>query len=360
MATTPSISSDLTLNLEAVELGRNLFQSFLLAGERYLQANLQRPNTDEARFRDFYTALPAEAKEPIASYFKRQAGLDLSQRAQILGSLTNLRIEAPLTIYQTAPVLTATPAFREVVRQVVTTRSKYLVPAQAPKIAPAPKTDFDVLRLYVNKLTVEESQDDYSIPLLGTFNTTDEVTLGYICVDETGEVNYGSQTIGDISEGNTKSYPGDGLSLYGFDLHEGASFPKYYSIMVSAIERDNGGYNDLLAKGAAYVKDKVTKELLARGIVATGAYFGVTIPPTVANYIANVVKSFFDKLIDWLGNLLKNKDDVLGTATATATINGLNGAWLSTGTLVDKPFDWVFSGAGGRWRTTMHWQLIKK
>lgn len=358
MPATVNTSSDLTLNLRGVELGQNIFQSFLLAGERYLQANMQRPNTDEARFRDFYAALPVEAKEPITSYFKRQAGLNLAQRAQIIGNLTNLRIESPLTIYQTAPVLTAAADFQNIARQIITNRGNQ--PSPPPPAPPTPPaTDFDVLRLYVNKLTVEKAQDAYSIPLLGTFNTTDEVTLGYIGVDETGDVSYGNQTIGDIAQGSSKSYPGDGLKLYGFNLHEGNSFPKFYSMTVVAIERDNGGYNQVLQKAADYVKDKVTKELLARGVIGAGAYFGITIPPDVANYIANVVKTFFDKLINWLAGLLHNDDDVLGTATATATINGLNGAWVSTGNLVDKSFDWVFSGQGGRWRTTMHWQLIK-
>lgn len=363
MANTPAASADLALDTTAVDLGRNMFRSFLLAGERYLQAGMQRPDTDEARFHSFYEALPAPVQEPLKGYFKRQAGLDLSQRAQLLGTLTNLTIETPLRLHRTATELVATPNFRHLITELG--RMRQLNPQPIPpatRSRSAATTDFNVLRLYLNKLTVEEAQDDYRIwyPFVGwkTYNTTDEVSLGLIWVDETGEVSHKAVTIADINEGNSKTYPGDGLELNLFNLHEGALFPKFYSIMVAAVERDNGSYNQVLAKAAQYVKDKVNKELLGRGIVQVGAYFGVSIPPEVANYIANIVKSFFDSLINWLKGLLSNDDDVLGTKTATATIHGLQGGW-STGGLKAPPFDWVYAGEGGRWRTTMHWQLAK-
>lgn len=376
MANSLNTFSGLVLDSKGVELGQNMFQSFLLAGERYLQANMQRPNTDEARFRDFYTALPTTAKEPIASYFKRQAGLGSTQRAQLLGSLTNLHIETPLTIYTTAPVLTAAPAFKALSDQILNNRLKFASltaqpkeplapPASAPTPpppappAPAPAPAFDLLRLYVNKLTVEKSQDAVWTPF-GYVNTTDEVTLGYVAIDENGDVSKGNMTVGDIEQGHTKNYPGDGAKLVGFNLHEGTTFPKFYSVSVYAIERDSGGYNDMLQKAADYAKDKVTKEMLARGITEVGGYFGITIPPSVANFIANVVKSFFDKLVNWLANLLSNADDVLGIDTVTATIYNLNSMWNSSGTLSAPPFDWVADGQGGRWRTTMHWQFAKK
>jgi hypothetical protein len=60
-------------------------------------------------------------------------------------------------------------------------------------------------------------------------------------------------------------------------------------------------------------------------------------------------------LIDWFKKLFD--DDVLGSHTRIATIHSYTQNWKDTGTKQSKSWDWVFAGAGGRWRTRMHWRL---
>lgn len=354
-------SVDLPLNPAGYELGNILFQGLLVAGERYINSGRARPGTDEALFEELFKELTTEKQAPIVRrYFTSQARLEPKERAKVLGDLADLKPENPLTLDVTAAKLFASPLYMSYLTPIASFRST-LSKQLAPQLIATPtanlRTSSNRLTLRLEKLTVEESQDDYWVwwPFVGkkVYNTVDEVSLGIVSIDENGDVEKSSFNLGSIKEGKTKTF--DNQILQNFNLHEGQGFPKQYTVCVYAIERDWGNYGKFIDKAAAYAKDKIKKELIARGIDVVGGVYGVNLPPDVVNFIANAIQGFLHKLIDWIKKLLG--DDVLGSQTGTAKIHSYTQNWTGTGTKQSKSWDWVFAGAGGRWRTRMHWRL---
>lgn len=357
----PNVNGDLELDAETAELGERMFQTFLLAGERHVTAKAARPGAEEARFAALYRALPVEGQQALDGYFRRQATLPPAERAQVLGRLASLRPTDSLSFADVAPDLLGKTAVQQVLqvgRQAAeAARSGGTSPgaaqggASSDVVAGGAATK---LRLMLTRLTVEDSQDATTV--LGvTVNPSDETSLGVVAIDETGDVKASTHTLNSLKAGQSQTFGGAGLKLFGFSMTEGTTFPKAYSVTVYAIERDDGKYNALVNEAAAYAKTKVTEEMIAQGI---NIYTGATLPPVVVQFVSKLLKKFFDKLLDWFASLLKNKDDVLGQKTRTATIHSYAGNWSSSGTQNSAPWDWVFSGQGGRWRTTMHWAKV--
>ena len=353
-------SVDLPLNPAGYELGNILFQGLLVAGERYINSGRARPGTDEAHFEELFKELKPETQAPMRRYFASQAKLEPKERAKVLGHLADLKPEDPLTLDVTAAKLFESPLYMSYLTPIASFRST-LSKDPAPQLTVAATanqaTTSNRLTLRLEKLTVEEAQDDYWIwwPFVGkkVYNTVDEVSLGIVSIDENGDVGKSSFDLGSIKEGKTKTF--DNKILQNFNLHEGQGFPKQYTVCVYAIEQDWGKYGKFIDKVAAFAKEKIKKELIARGIDFVGGIFGVNLPPDVVDFIANAIQGFLHKLIDWIKKLLG--DDVLGSQAGTATIHSYTQNWKGTGTKQSKSWDWVFAGAGGRWRTRMHWRL---
>jgi len=196
----------------------------------------------------------------------------------------------------------------------------------------------DKLRLMLDWYKVEDTQDTFG---------KDKVTLALVAIDETGDVTSKAHNIGNLGTGQTRNYPHPGLKLVGFDMTEGSTFPKAYSVTLYAIERDNGGYNQFLGAAANYAKQQVTEEMIRNGI---NGYAEQTIPAEIVNWVASVVKGLFDQLISWLAGLLSNQDDVLGQTIRSATVGSYGGVWSTTGTLEAEHKQRVVSGKGGRHR----------
>lgn len=353
-------SVDLPLNPAGYELGNILFQGLLVAGERYMNSGRARPGTDEAIFEELFKELTTEKQAPMRRYFASQARLEPKERAKVLGNLADLKPEDSLTLDVTAAKLFESPLYMSYLTPIASFRST-LTQQPAPQLIATPtanpRTSSNRLTLRLEKLTVEESQDDYWVwwPFVGkkVYNTVDEVSLGIVSIDENGDVGKSTFALGSIKEGKTKTF--DNKILHSFNLHEGTGFPKQYTVCVYAIEEDWGKFGKFIDKAAAYAKDKIKKELIARGIDAVGGVFGVNLPPEVVDFIANAIQGFLHKLIDWIKKLLG--DDVLGSQTGKAKIHSYTQNWTGTGTKQSKSWDWVFAGAGGRWRTRMHWRL---
>jgi hypothetical protein len=348
-------SVNLPLNPAGYELGNILFQGLLIAGERYVNSGRARPNTDEAHFEELFKHLTPEKQAPMRRYFARQAKLEPKERAKVLGDLADLKTEDPLTLDVTAAKLFESPLYMSYLAPIASFRST-LSKQPAPQLTVAATankaTASNLLTLRLEQLTVEEAQDDW--PFGNKFyNTVDEVSLQIVSIDENGDVGKSSFDLGSIKEGKKKSF--DNKILQNFNLHEGKNFPKQYTACVYAVEKDWGGASKFLEKATAFAKDKIKAELIARGIDFVGGVFGVNLPPDIVNFIANAIQGFLHKLIDWIKKLFG--DDVLGSHIRTATIHSYTQNWKDTGTKQSKSWDWVFAGAGGRWRTRMHWRL---
>jgi hypothetical protein len=353
-------SVDLPLNPAGYELGNILFQGLLVAGERYMNSGRARPDTDEAHFEELFKDLTPETQAPMRRYFAHQARLEPKERAKALGYLADLKTEDPLTLDVTAAKLFESPLYMSYLAPIASFRST-LSKQPAPQLTVAAtanqSTPSNRLTLRLEHLIVEDAQDDYWIwwPFVGkkVYNTVDEVSLQIVSIDENGDVGKSSFNLGSIKEGKKKTF--DNLILQNFNLYEGKNFPKQYTACVYAVEKDFGGASKFLEKAAAYAKDKIKKELIARGIDYVGGIFGVNLPPDVVDFIANAIQGFLHYLIDWFKKLFD--DDVLGSHTRIVTIHSYTQNWKDTGTKQSKSWDWVFAGAGGRWRTRMHWRL---
>ena len=357
-----NMSDNMPLMSAGYEMGRYDFKSFLLAGERYVTADLSRKGTDEEKFGDFFQGLDATNKNLMTSYFKRQANLTPMHRALVLGNL--VKIDA-------AETLTLTNSFRDVLRPSIRADLDLVLDFSDQIIVDPPREPAsNRLVLVLEDIKVVDSQDAYRIPLLGEKNTTDEVHLGIISVDESGEVRHRDVDLGEIKQKKSKDFrkenPYNGKALAIFDITEGRSkdlkkdsFPKVYSTTVVAVEKDDGGFNKLLGKAAEYAKKKITEALIASGIVAAGAVFGVTIPVPLALLAANYVKGFVDSFIDWLADLFNNGDDVLGQNVRRATLYGYTSKWSSSNKARSDSWKWRFRGSDGIWDTNMAWLLVK-
>lgn len=83
---------------QAKVLGRQIFQSFLLAGERNLNAGMSRAGTAEADFAELFQGVGGEEQTVLRGYFKKQMALSQLQRTGILGDLVKIKITTPLTL----------------------------------------------------------------------------------------------------------------------------------------------------------------------------------------------------------------------------------------------------------------------
>jgi hypothetical protein len=354
-------SVDLPLNPAGYEVGNILFQSLLVAGERYINSGRARPGTDEAHFEELFKKLTPEKQAPIMRrYFANQAKLEPKERVKVLGDLADLKPESPLTLDVTAAKLFESPLYLSYLTPIASFRS-LLSKKRPPQLTVTPTANqaaaSNRLTLRLEHLIVEEAQDDYWIwwPFVGktVYNTVDEVSLQIVSIDENGDVGKSSFDLGSIKEGQKKTF--NNLILQNFNLYEGTQFPKQYTAFIYAVEKDWGGANAFLEKAATWAKDKIKKELIARGLDYVGGIFGVNLPKDVLDFIANAIQGLVHKLIDWIKGLFG--DDVLGCNSRTAIINSYTATWNGTGTKQSKSWDCVFAGEGGRWRTRMHWRL---
>lgn len=348
-------SVDLPLNPAGYELGNILFQSFLIAGERYMNSGRARPDTDEAHFEEMFKDLTAETQAPMRRYFARQAKLEPKERAKMLGDLADLKPEDPLTFDVTAIKLFKSPLYMSFLAPIASFRST-LSEQPDPQLTVAATanqpTASNRLTLRLEEVAVLDSQDAF----LKIFNKIDEVSLGIVSIDENGDVKRGSVKLGSIKEGKKKTF--DNKLLWSFNLREGQGLPNHYAVHVLGIELDWKGASKFLEKAAAYAKDKIVKKLLELGEKFVGGVLGRNLPPEVANFVANAINGFILKLLDWLRRVFGDSaDDVLGSHVRTATIHSYTQNWKDTGTKRSKSWNWVFAGEGGVWRTRMHWQL---
>jgi len=346
---------NLQLSRLGQKMGANAFKSFLLAGERNLISGFDRKDTDEARFADFYKGLPDAQQSKLTEYFKSQSRLSLSQRSQLLGELTDLKVTDKLITANTMGVnVLKGSLLNNAIANFRHANAKGMVKKSSGNNC------YTKLAFNLDSVKVNEAQDDYTINYLffkRTYNRSDEITFCSVGIDETGDVSTGTFHVpGSLFEGRTKSFS-PAQRLHWFNLTEGENvYPRVYSVTLYAVERDSGGYNDLIRRAANYAKEKVTAELLAAGIMGVGAYVGAAIPPHIAYLIANYVESFIEDLIDWLADLLTNNDDVLGAKTRVATLGSCSGNWRSTGNS-KTDWTWRFNGQGGSWDVKLHWLL---
>lgn len=208
----------------------------------------------------------------------------------------------------------------------------------------------------------------------GEAGDSDEVDMGGVAISPTGTIVKikAFEVSDDFDKGERVRYynessgnfdPADryrGRALAVFDLNEaGLEFPGSYSLSLTMVETDNGGFASVLNNLWEKVADDVKKAIVKAGKAYLGDFGAI---------LAAIVNLVLDEVVAFLINLFTGgSDDLIASVTGNLGLgspnksyfSGLSGRELSTPTDVwaAQRQKWNFHGDGGRYRIKMHWRV---
>lgn len=209
----------------------------------------------------------------------------------------------------------------------------------------APQTDFDNLRLRIRKVKCIDETD-------GTFGSEagdDEISLGGIKVDETGDVNkLEAFRVGNSFDDNESVSFSPPRKFASFNLREGSNWPKSYYVTMVLAEVDNGGLPTYLSDLFAYAKSKVEELVSQQGTAVLG--------PELGKIVTAIAVAVVQALIDFFTSIWE--DDIFPAITAYVNINSLNHIFGTGGrTSFEKRRS--VSGHGGTYKLYYDWQVYQ-
>ncbi len=209
-----------------------------------------------------------------------------------------------------------------------------------------PQVDFDNLRLRIRKVKCNDETDGF----LGSEAGDDEIKLGGIKIDETGDVNkLEAFLVGDSFDDGESIVFNPPKKFASFDLREGGSnWPKTYYVSLVLAEADNGGLPSYLHDLYAYTKTKVEALLAQGGTAALG--------PELGKIAAAIVMAAFQALLDFFTALWE--DDLFPVVTTYANIGSLNHVFSSGGRTSSEKSKWV-KAHGGKYTMYWDWQVYE-
>lgn len=221
---------------------------------------------------------------------------------------------------------------------------------------PAPGTELrpqDYLhtkvRLMLDKVfCVDETGPDWA--------GSDEIDLGGISVDETGDVKKISPfaVSHDFDTGETRDFKPD-RPVQLFSLTEGGeNWPKVYRVTLAMMERDWGDFPGWISKLYDKVKGRL-KEYLTGLAAGAGAAIGGPLGAIIGAVAGWVVGWIVDNIIGWIKSLWE--DDLIATRTFTFTHVGPRATFGGQARSSINALSW--SGGGGHYRTFTYWELVK-
>ena len=148
------------------------------------------------------------------------------------------------------------------------------------------------------------------------FAGDDEIALGGLTVDETGDTKKVSQFMvgNSFDDGEQKVYSPPKRFTY-FNLNEGGTkFPKSYFVTLALAEKDMGGFADFLNK----LWDKVKEKILPMITAAVGGAIG-SVVPGLGTIVGAAVGWALGQLVAWLIGLFG--DDVFKPFTVSVNIH---------------------------------------
>lgn len=185
---------------------------------------------------------------------------------------------------------------------------------------------------------------------LGGESGDDEIDLGAVTIDESGDVhNVPPFREGNAFEDDVKVSYSPPKRLTWFNLTEGTIWPKGYFVTLVLAEVDNGGVHAFILELAMWAKDKITAAIAAMigGLVGAS---GGPITAIIGAAVGWVIGTIIDILIDiW-------NDDVFRPLTLSTVIPSFNTRWGGS----DNSPNWVvgFGGHGGEYQVRFDWRLF--
>jgi len=208
-----------------------------------------------------------------------------------------------------------------------------------------PQADFDKLRLRIRKVKCNDETDGF----LGSESGDDEISMGGLKIDETGEVgkldvfNVGNS----FDDGESKTY-NPPKKFAAFDLREGNKWPKTYYVSMVLAERDNGGLPSYMSDLFNYTKSKVSELVEQFGVSALG--------PELGKIAGAIAVAAFQSLLDFFTEIWE--DDIFPVVTAYANIKSLNHVFGSGTHTSSQKSKWV-AAHGGKYTIYFDWQVAE-
>jgi hypothetical protein len=288
-----------------------------------------------------------------AAHLKALASVKLpqAQRVQLYGDVgkVNLKVATPVEAQVRAMPLPTELKVTMAHLKTLVASDKVLVPhaitaaAAGGGLVPQQTTDKLELRIHRVKCVDETNPEAFG---------DDEIAMGGLSVDETGETKVVSQfTVrNDFDDGEQKIYNPPKRFTW-FNLKEGTTFPKGYAATIVLAEKDMGGFADFLNK----LWDKVKGKVLEMAAAAVGAAVGSATLPGLGTLVGAAVGWVIAKFIEWLIGLFN--DDVFKPFTVSVNIPSLSARW--PGGKTDSPEGVInYSGYGGTYSVTFDWRLF--
>lgn len=219
-------------------------------------------------------------------------------------------------------------------------------------------TTTDKLGLYIRRVKCVDETGGKWREKIGS----DEIALGGVSVDETGDVNKISEKFvgGNFDDGDSKWYS-PSWRWHWFSMQEGGnSWPKSYFLTFVLAEKDSGGLSEFLEKLWPEIKWSVMAALTAAGVGAgtvfgpvgtgTGAIIGAAVGAAIGNAVG--------KIIEWFIKMWK--DDIFPPSTISITIPSYSARWYRNGNWSDRTDDRRvhFYGHKGHYFIEYYWRVF--
>lgn len=295
-----------------------------------------------------FLAQPAVKQQRGVQKAKAFMALPVASRKRKFGDLASIDLSSTKSISEmarTIPIPTAMRFDATHVRRLAADPSLFIEGFKRPDAEGGftPQTDFDRLRLRIRKVKCNDETDG----LWGSESGDDEIRMGGVKVDETGDVNkLDVFTVGNsFDDGESKTY-NPPKTFAQFNLREGNSWPKTYYVSMVLAEQDNGGLPSYLSDLFKYTKDKVGEMVEQLGTAALGAELG--------KIVAAIAIAAFQALLDFFTEIWE--DDVFPVITAYANINSLNHVFASGTRTSSEKSKWV-AAHGGKYTVYFDWKV---
>ncbi|MCR5881338.1 hypothetical protein LRS03_26280 [Rhizobacter sp. J219] len=208
-----------------------------------------------------------------------------------------------------------------------------------------PQADFDNLRLRIRKVKCNDETDGF----FGSESGDDEISMGGVKVDETGDVHkLEAFNVGNsFEDGDSKTY-NPPKKFASFNLREGNKWPKTYYVSMVLAERDNGGLPSYLSDLFKYTEDKVSELVEQFGVSALG--------PELGKIAGAIAVAAFQSLVEFFTEIWE--DDIFPVVTAYANIKSLNHVFASGTRTSSEKSKWV-KAHGGKYTIYFDWQVYE-
>jgi hypothetical protein len=276
------------------------------------------------------------------------------ERARLFGDLAKVNLRLTKPVMMQVKSLPFPAALRFSKDEMDSLLNRLAGPVHRPLFAATPAAaagapELDKLELLIHRVRCVGETGTWFEEVFGG---ADEIDLGGVTVDETGDSKKIRQfRVGEFEERDVVRYnPPRRFTM--FNLREGGNnWPKHYYVTLVLSEIDFGGAGDFISNLYDKVKSEVQSALNAAGI-AVGELIGTAIGGAVG-IIGAAVGFVLGKIIDWIIGALG--DEVFPPKTVHTRIHGLTNLFRGD-SAESQPRVLKFIGHDGEYHLVYSWR----